>query len=49
MGEHLTLTAGDGHTLDAYKATPQDAPRGGLIVVHEIFDINHHIRAVAYG
>ncbi len=49
MGEHLTLTAGDGHTLDAYKATPQDAPRGGLIVVQEIFGVNHHIRAVADG
>ena len=49
MGEHVTLTAGDGHTLDAYKATPEGAPRGGLIVIQEIFGVNHHIRAVADG
>ena len=49
MGEHLTLSAGDGHTLDAYKAMPEGTPRGGLIVVQEIFGVNSHVRAVADG
>lgn len=49
MGKHVTLTAGDGHTLDAYKAAPEGAPRGGLIVIQEIFGVNHHIRAVTDG
>jgi carboxymethylenebutenolidase len=47
MGNHITLTAADGFTLDAYRADPQGKPRGGLVVAQEIFGVNHHIRAVA--
>lgn len=46
MGELLTLTAADGHTFSAYRADPPQAPRGAIIVVQEIFGVNHHIRAV---
>lgn len=46
MGAHLTLTASDGFTLGAYRADPPDQPRGGLVVIQEIFGVNHHIRSV---
>jgi carboxymethylenebutenolidase len=47
MGEMLTLTAEDGHKLSAYKATPPGKPRGALVVIQEIFGVNHHIKSVA--
>ena len=47
MGEHITLTAEDGVTIGAYVAKPAGAPRGGIVVIQEIFGGNHHIRAVA--
>ena len=46
MGETLTLTAEDGHKFAAYRATPSGAPRGGVVVVQEIFGVNQHIRKV---
>ena len=49
MGEKLTLTADDGHRLSAYRATPAGKPRGGLVVVQEIFGVNSHIRNVTDG
>jgi dienelactone hydrolase len=42
----LTLTAEDGHKLSAYKATPKGTPRGALVVIQEIFGVNHHIKSV---
>jgi carboxymethylenebutenolidase len=49
MGERLTLTASDGHRFEAYQARPAGAPRGALVVVQEIFGVNHHIRSVTDG
>jgi carboxymethylenebutenolidase len=49
MAETLRLVAEDGHHLDAYRATPVGAPRGGLVIVQEIFGVNSHIRRVADG
>ncbi len=49
MNEHTTLTAADGHTLDAYIARPQGEPIAGLVIVQEIFGVNAHIRSVADG
>lgn len=46
MGKHLTLTTSDQHKLGAYRADPQGTPKGALVVVQEIFGVNHHIRAV---
>ena len=40
------VTAADGHTLGLFRADPAGRPRGGLVVVQEIFGINRHIRAV---
>jgi carboxymethylenebutenolidase len=37
----------DGHTLDGYLAAPAGPPRGGLLVLQEIFGVTAHIRHVA--
>ena len=47
MSKHVKLQASDGHELDAYVAEPEGKPRGGLVVVQEVFGVNEHIRAVA--
>ena len=49
MGTTIELTAADGHRLSAYRADPQGKPRGGLVVIQEIFGVNSHIRGVADG
>jgi len=49
MGEKITLTASDGVTIGAYKVVPAGTPRGGIVVIQEIFGINPHIQAVADG
>ncbi len=49
MSETLTLTAGDGHRFDAYRAAPKGKPRGAVVVIQEIFGANRHIRHVADG
>src|SRR6185437_16633405 len=47
MGHDIELNAADGHRLTAYLAEPLAKPRGGLVVVQEIFGVTRHIRAVA--
>jgi carboxymethylenebutenolidase len=49
MSEYVTLTATDGHELNAYVARPEGTPVAGLVVVQEIFGVNAHIRSVADG
>lgn len=49
MGETIKLRASDGFELSAYVARPSGTPRGGLVVVQEVFGINGHIRGVADG
>ena len=44
MGTNIALTAEDGHGFGAYRADPEGAPRGGVIVIQEIFGVNIHIR-----
>jgi carboxymethylenebutenolidase len=46
MGEQIKLTCSDGVTIGAYKAMPAGKPKGGMVVVQEIFGVNHHIRNV---
>jgi len=46
LGTSISLTASDGHRLGAYRADPAGTPQGGVVVVQEIFGVNHHIRAV---
>src|SRR5580698_6959076 len=47
MGLDVELIAADGHRLSAYLAEPAGKPRGGIVVIQEIFGITRHIRAVA--
>jgi carboxymethylenebutenolidase len=47
MGSNLTLTASDGVSVGAYLAEPTGSPRGAVVVLQEIFGVNHHIRSVA--
>jgi carboxymethylenebutenolidase len=49
MGPTLELAAADGHRLSAYRADPPGKPRGGLVVIQEIFGVNSHIRGIADG
>ena len=49
MGQKITLTAEDGHSFDAYRAAPAGKPKGGLVVIQEIFGVNSHIRNVSDG
>jgi len=49
MGETITLTAEDGHKLAAYRVAPKGTPRGGLVVIQEIFGVNSHIKRVTDG
>ena len=49
MGETIRLRAADGFELSAYRAAPSGTPRGGLVVIQEIFGVNGHIRRVADG
>lgn len=45
MGQK-TLTAADGFSFGAYEALPTGKPKGGIVVIQEIFGVNPHIRAV---
>jgi len=49
MGRTIELTATDGHRLAAYLSEPAGKPRGGIVVIQEIFGVNGHIRSVADG
>ena len=46
MGTTVELAAADGHRLSAYLAEPPLKPRGGIVVIQEIFGVTRHIRAV---
>src|SRR3546814_4221097 len=47
MADTRTRSAEDGHKLAAYMAQPEGRPKGGVVVIQEIFGVNAHIRAVA--
>jgi carboxymethylenebutenolidase len=49
MGKMIELTASDGHKLAAYRAEPAGKPRGGIVVIQEIFGVNSHVKSVADG
>lgn len=49
MGTFIELKAADGFVFPAYVAQPTGTPKGGVVVLQEIFGVNSHIRAVADG
>ncbi|MBN8974655.1 MAG: dienelactone hydrolase family protein [Rhizobiales bacterium] len=46
MGHDVRLTASDGFQLGGYRADPVGPAKGALVVIQEIFGVNHHIRNV---
>lgn len=48
-GEVVSLRAHDGHRLSAYEVRPDKPPRGGLVLLQEIFGVTRHIRHVCDG
>ena len=49
MGKDIELAAADGHRLGGYRADPAGAPKGGIVVLQEIFGVNKHIRETCDG
>src|SRR5262245_18755371 len=49
MGQMIELKTKDGQTISAYRAEPSGKPRGGLVVIQEIWGVNSHVRSVADG
>src|SRR4030081_1570171 len=46
MGHNIQLSAADGHVFSAHLAEPAGKPRGGIVVIQEIFGVTRHIREV---
>ena len=46
MGTTIDLKAADGHTFSAYTAGPANGTKG-IVVIQEIFGVNHHMRDMA--
>ena len=46
MGQDIKLTASDNFQLGGYRADPASAPKAAVVVIQEIFGVNHHIRAI---
>ena len=49
MGQTRQLRAIDGFAFGLYEAMPAKRPRGGIVVIQEIFGVNAHIRNVCDG
>ena len=47
MGTFVKIKASDGHEFEAYQATPNCPPRGGIVVIQEVFGVNDHICNIA--
>jgi carboxymethylenebutenolidase len=46
VGKDIKLKASDGFQLAGYRADPTGTPKGAIVVIQEIFGVNHHIRSV---
>jgi carboxymethylenebutenolidase len=46
VGHDIKLTASDNFQLGGYRADPASAPKAAVVVIQEIFGVNHHIRAI---
>ncbi len=49
MGQARQLRAVDGFAYGLYEAMPAQKPRGGIVVIQEIFGVNAHVRNVCDG
>lgn len=46
MGQFIDLAAPDGHRFAAYLATPEERPRGGVVVGMEMYGVNGYLQGV---
>lgn len=46
MGDRIKLTAADGFALNAYRAAPDGQPKGGVVIIQEVWGLNRWIREV---
>ena len=46
MGSIIRLSASDKHDFTAYLSVPKALPKGGIVVIQEIFGVNSHIKEV---
>jgi carboxymethylenebutenolidase len=46
VGHDIKLTASDHFQLGGYRADPTGTPKAAVVVIQEIFGVNHHIRSV---
>lgn len=44
MSEYLKINSSSMQCIGAYRADPVGTPKGGLVVIQEIFGVNRHIR-----
>jgi len=47
MGQQINLPTTRTQCIGAYLAQPQGKPKGGLVVIQEIYGVNAHMRSVA--
>ncbi len=47
MNDLLEITAEDNHQFEAYISQPLGNPKGGIVIIQEIFGVNTHIKEVA--
>ncbi len=47
MGKMVQLTTADGHGLDAYLSEPEGTPKGGVVLVQEIFGVTPQMQRCA--
>ena len=47
MGARIVLTTAGGEGVSAYHAPPGEARRGGLVILHAIWGVTPHIRALS--
>ena len=47
--QSISLKTSDGHSLAAYEARPDKSPRGGIVLLQEIFGVTGYIRRVCEG
>src|SRR5689334_19868308 len=46
MSEMIELKTKDNQTISAYRAKTAGKPRGGVVIIQEIWGVNSHIREV---
>ena len=46
MGHWIELKPEGAGPIRAWRADPEGRPLGGIVVIQEIFGVNHHIRSV---